>query len=75
MDRLSTLLSHFGVSAGTFHSGTFCGVGLHEGEPVGHVHLLQAGELLLKAGNQREVRIVEPSLIFFPALHSSDVRR
>lgn len=66
MDRLSTLLSHFGVSAGTFHSGTFCGVGLHQGEPVGHVHLLQAGELLLKAGNQREVRIVEPSLIFFP---------
>ena len=25
MDRLSTLLTHFGVSAGTFHSGTFCG--------------------------------------------------
>lgn len=43
MDRLSTLLSHFGVNAGTFHSGTFCGVAVHEGEPAGHVHLLQAG--------------------------------
>ncbi|PKA68494.1 MULTISPECIES: AraC family transcriptional regulator [Pseudomonas] len=66
MDRLSTLLSHFAVHAGTFHSGDFCGVSAHEGEPTGHVHLLQAGELLLKPGNEREVRLNEPSLIFFP---------
>ena len=43
MDRLSTLLSHFGVNAGTFHSGTFCGLSVHDGEACGHVHLLQAG--------------------------------
>jgi AraC-like DNA-binding protein len=66
MDRLSTLLSHFGVNAGTFHSGTFCGVSVHDGEPTGHVHLLQAGALLLKPGNEREVRLDEPSVIFFP---------
>ena len=66
MDRLSTLLSHFAVHAGTFHSGDFCGVSVHEGEPSGHVHLLQAGELLLKPGNEREIRIDQPSLIFFP---------
>jgi len=66
MDRLSTLLSHFGVNAGTFHSGTFCGLSVHDGEPCGHVHLLQAGELLLKPGSEREVRLSEPSLIFFP---------
>lgn len=66
MDRLSTLLSHFGVNAGTFHSGEFCGISVHEGEPSGHVHLLQAGELLLKPGNEREIRLAEPSLIFFP---------
>ncbi|KAE9649108.1 AraC family transcriptional regulator [Pseudomonas sp. PB106] len=66
MDRLSTLLSHFGVNAGTFHSGTFCGVAVHEGEPAGHVHLLQAGELRIKPGNEREIHLTEPSLIFFP---------
>lgn len=66
MDRLSTLLSHFGVNAGTFHSGTFCGLSVHADEPCGHVHLLQAGELLLKPGNAREIRLDEPSLIFFP---------
>ena len=66
MDRLSTLLSHFAVHAGTFHSGDFCGVSVHEGEPSGHVHLLQAGELLLKPGNEREIRLDQPSLIFFP---------
>lgn len=66
MDRLSTLLSHFGVHAGTFHSGDFCGVGVHEGEPSGYVHLLQSGELLLKPGNEPEIRLDQPSLIFFP---------
>lgn len=66
MDRLSTLLSHFGVNAGTFHSGAFCGISVHENEPVGHVHLLQAGELLLQPGREREIRLTEPSLIFFP---------
>jgi AraC-like DNA-binding protein len=66
VDRLSTLLSHFGVNAGTFHSGAFCGVSVHEGEPVGHVHVLQAGALLLKPGNEREIRLDQPSLIFFP---------
>ncbi|MFZ3280531.1 cupin domain-containing protein [Pseudomonas sp.] len=66
MDRLSTLLSHFGVNAGTFHSGTLCGIAVHEDEPVGHVHLLRAGELLVKPGHEREIRLSEPSLIFFP---------
>ncbi|MBC3779714.1 AraC family transcriptional regulator [Pseudomonas sp. SWRI99] len=66
MDRLSTLLRHFGVHAGTFHSGAFCGISVHEGESVGHVHVLQAGALLLKPGNEREIRLDEPSLIFFP---------
>ena len=67
MDRLSTLLSHFGVNAGTFHSGTFCGLSAYGGDQVcGHVHLLQAGELLLKPGNDPEVSLNEPTLIFFP---------
>ncbi|MBV4473985.1 cupin domain-containing protein [Pseudomonas botevensis] len=67
MDRLSTLLSHFGVNAGTFHSGTFCGISAYGGEQAeGHVHLLQAGQLRLKPGNEPEVILSEPTLIFFP---------
>jgi AraC-like DNA-binding protein len=67
VDRLSTLLSHFGVNAGTFHSGTFCGISAYGGEQTcGHVHLLQAGQLRLKPGNDPELHLNEPTLIFFP---------
>ncbi|MBU0522485.1 MAG: AraC family transcriptional regulator [Pseudomonas sp.] len=67
MDRLSTLLTHFGVSAGTFHSGDFCGVTSFDGEQAtGHLHLLQAGELTLKLADERVLQLNEPTLIFFP---------
>ncbi|CAI8718366.1 RCS-specific HTH-type transcriptional activator RclR [Pseudomonas sp. IT-P74] len=67
MDRLSTLLTHFGVNAGTFHSGTFCGTSAFDGQQAsGHLHLLQAGELLLKMGDQPDLQLTEPTLIFFP---------
>jgi AraC-like DNA-binding protein len=67
MDRLSTLLTHFGVSAGTFHSGDFCGVTAFDGEQAtGHLHLLQAGELTLKLADDRVLQLNEPTLIFFP---------
>ncbi|MET0849309.1 MAG: AraC family transcriptional regulator [Pseudomonas sp.] len=67
MDRLSTLLTHFGVSAGTFHSGDFCGVTAFDGEQAtGHLHLLQAGELTLKLADGQELQLNEPTLIFFP---------
>jgi AraC-like DNA-binding protein len=67
MDRLSTLLTHFGVSAGTFHSGAFCGTtGFDGNQAGGHLHLLQAGELGLKLGDEQEVQLSKPTLIFFP---------
>ncbi|MHC8285969.1 helix-turn-helix domain-containing protein [Pseudomonas sp. XS1P51] len=67
MDRLSTLLSHFGVSAGTFHSGTFCGTTGFDGDQAcGHLHLLQAGELTLKLADERDIQLDRPTLIFFP---------
>ncbi|MHC8343666.1 AraC family transcriptional regulator [Pseudomonas sp. RT6P73] len=67
MDRLSTLLTHFGISAGTFHSGDFCGVTAFDGEQAtGHLHLLQAGELTLKLADERDLHLNEPTLIFFP---------
>ncbi|SDU59903.1 AraC family transcriptional regulator [Pseudomonas mandelii] len=67
MDRLSTLLTHFGVSAGTFHSGDFCGVTSFDGDQAtGHLHLLQTGELTLKLADERVLQLNEPTLIFFP---------
>lgn len=67
MDRLSTLLTHFGVNAGTFHSGTFCGTTGFDGEQAsGHLHLLQAGELDLTLADERVLHLTTPTLIFFP---------
>ncbi|KPH01638.1 AraC family transcriptional regulator [Pseudomonas sp. RIT-PI-q] len=67
MDRLSTLLTHFGVNAGTFHSGTFCGTTGFDGEQAcGHLHLLQVGELDLKLADERTLHLTKPTLIFFP---------
>lgn len=67
MDRLSILLSHFGVNAGTFHSGTFCGTTAFDGEQAcGHLHLLRAGELTLRLADERDLQLNKPTLIFFP---------
>ncbi|MVV50836.1 AraC family transcriptional regulator [Pseudomonas sp. PB120] len=67
MDRLSTLLAHFGVSAGTFHSGAFCGTTGFDGhQDCGHLHLLQGGELGLKLADEREIQLTKPTLMFFP---------
>lgn len=67
MDRLSTLLAHFGVSAGTFHSGSFCGAtGFDGNQACGHLHLLQAGELSLRLADGRDLQLDKPTLIFCP---------
>jgi AraC-like DNA-binding protein len=67
MDRLSALLARFGVNAGTFHSGAFCGISaFDETQGCGHLHLVQSGEVLLKLADERELCITEPTLIFFP---------
>src|SRR5690349_11994245 len=66
-DRLSTLLTHFGGNAGTFHGGTSCGTAAYDGQQAsGRLHLRQAGALLLKMGDQPDLQLPEPSLIFFP---------
>ena len=68
MDRLSTLISNFGVRAGVFHSGGLCGIASYgvDAHDGGHLHLLRTGEvaLVLEDGSRQD--IVEPSLIFFP---------
>ncbi|MEZ1423502.1 AraC family transcriptional regulator [Pseudomonas monteilii] len=67
MDRLSTLLSLFGVRANLFYSGELCGVSAFDGnDQRGHIHLLQAGEMRLEISGQPTQVLTEPSLIFVP---------
>ncbi|HEF4761012.1 TPA: AraC family transcriptional regulator [Pseudomonas putida] len=67
MDRLSTLLSQFGVRANLFYSGKLCGVSSYDGvDPRGHIHLLQAGTVTLKVPGASDRRLSRPSLIFLP---------
>ncbi|NUU34468.1 AraC family transcriptional regulator [Pseudomonas sp. C2B4] len=67
MDRLSTLLSQFGVRANLFYSGKLCGISSYDGaDPRGHVHLLQKGTLTLKIPGAGDRLLTRPSLIFLP---------
>lgn len=67
MDRLSTLLSQFGVRARLFHNGRLCGVAAYDGaDPRGHFHLLQAGSVTLQRHDGGDLLLTRPSLIFMP---------
>jgi AraC-like DNA-binding protein len=71
MDRLSTLLTHFGMNAGTFHSGELCGTSNFEAsQQHGHLHLLRSGRVTLRLDSGEQQLISVPSLIFFPRPHS-----
>jgi AraC-like DNA-binding protein len=66
-DRLAALLSHFSVSAHTFHSGTLCGSNaLGVREPYGQLHLIRDGEVEVRHGSRKAWRITEPSLLLYP---------
>jgi len=67
MDRLSSLLSKFGVNASLFHNGKLCGVAIYDAAaPLGHFHLLQAGTVSLQLPYKADLLISRPSLIFMP---------
>lgn len=67
MDRLSTLLSLFGVRASLFYSGELCGVSLYDGvDQRGYIHLLQEGELGVVTAKHPLQVLTQPSLIFIP---------
>ncbi|MCO8309446.1 AraC family transcriptional regulator [Pseudomonas mandelii] len=67
MDRLSTLLSQFGVRAHLFHSGKLCDVASYDGaDQRGHIHLLQAGHVTLRRPDDSDLLLTRPSLIFLP---------
>jgi AraC-like DNA-binding protein len=65
-DRLQALLSHFSVSARTFHAGELCGINALEGdEPFGQLHLVRAGDVEVRHGKSLAARIREPSLLLY----------
>lgn len=67
MDRLSTLLSQFGVRAKLFFNGKQCGLASYDGaEGRGYIHLLQAGSVNLQRADGRGLLLTRPSLIFMP---------
>ena len=67
MDRLSTLLSQFGVRANLFYSGKLCGLASYDGaEGSGYIHLLEAGSVTLLGPNRKDLLLIRPSLIFMP---------
>ncbi|MFQ3787102.1 cupin domain-containing protein [Halomonas sp. A29] len=67
MDRLSTLLSQFGVRARLFHSGTVCSVAsIGDPGPYGYLHLLRSGSVTLHSPKEPDLLVTRPSLMFLP---------
>lgn len=66
MDRLSTLLVHFGIGADTFHSGPLHGaIDTQDLQQRGRVYLLKEGRATLEMPHARH-SVDEPSLILVP---------
>lgn len=66
MDRLLSLLPHFGFEASVFFRGHFCGENLFRGDDgVGHLHLLRGGRLVLEHADGEVMDIREPTLVFY----------
>uniref|UniRef100_A0A7C2AYB0 AraC family transcriptional regulator n=1 Tax=Pseudomonas graminis TaxID=158627 RepID=A0A7C2AYB0_9PSED len=67
MDRLSALLSQFGVRANLFYSGKLCGLASYDGAAgSGYIHLLEAGSVTLLGPDRKDLLLIRPSLIFMP---------
>ena len=71
LDRLSSLLERFQVSASLFHTGVLCGVSTFDVQPErGFFHVLRKGELVVthhkNAGVAHRIEVHEPTLLFYP---------
>lgn len=71
LDRLSSLLERFQVSARLFHSGALCGVTTFDAQPGrGFFHVLRKGEMVVThrkgAHVLRRIEAKEPTLFFYP---------
>ncbi len=68
MDKLSTVLNHFSISAGVFYAGNLCGLSAFpdDGIEEGHLHLIQSGCMQVVDHEGRKLTINEPTVLFFP---------
>ncbi len=71
LDRLSSLLERFPVSARLFHTGALCGVSTFDAQPGrGFFHVLRKGGMRVthrpRAGVARHIQVSEPTLFFYP---------
>lgn len=71
LDRLSSLLEQFQVSAQLFHTGALCGVTTFDAQPGrGFFHVLRKGEMVVThrqgARVLRRIEAREPTLFFYP---------
>jgi len=66
-DRLAPLLARFRLSASVFHSGALCGLAaFNESDGVGHLHLVDRGEVFLSARAGGELNALPvPALVLF----------
>lgn len=68
MDLLSQLMKHFSIRTGVFYSGQLCGISSFQAEHSnrGHLHVLNAGELILTSANEKAQKLTEPCIIYLP---------
>jgi AraC-like DNA-binding protein len=71
LDRLSSLIERFQVSARLFHTGTLCGVTSFDAQPGrGFLHVLRRGSMVLThhhgAGVAQRLEVNQPTLLFYP---------
>ena len=71
LDRLSSLLERFQVSARLFYTGELCGVSTFDAQPGrGFFHVLRKGSMAVthfkEAGVVRRIEVNEPTLFFYP---------
>lgn len=68
MDLLSQLMEHFSIRTGVFYSGHLCGISSFQPEQQhrGHLHVLNAGDLILTRANGKTQHLTQPCIIYLP---------
>ncbi|ELY1985737.1 AraC family transcriptional regulator [Vibrio harveyi] len=68
MDLLSQLMEHFSIRTGVFYSGHLCGISSFQSDHHnrGHLHVLNAGDLILTPAGENPKRLTQPCVIYLP---------
>jgi AraC-like DNA-binding protein len=67
LDTLSNFFDRFYLKASVFFSDSLCGQSHFEAQPgLGHIHLVESGEVRLIQSGRKTILVDEPSVIFYP---------